>query len=101
MDDFERQLTEAFQRKDPPPGFEARVIAAARQQKQRTWNWMPFRLRWAAAFATVVVVAGGLEYRRESIERAKGEAAKAQLELALKITGEKLRKIQNRVNDGE
>ena len=101
MDDFEKQLAEALKRKDPSPGFEARVLAAARAQKTRTWSWSMPRLRWAAALAMAVLVVGGLEYRRESAERAAGEAAKARLELALKITSEKLKMIQDRVNSGE
>jgi hypothetical protein len=101
MDDFEKQLAEALKRKDPSPGFEARVMAAARTRKTRTWSWSMPRLRWAAALAMTVLVIGGLEYRREAAERAAGEAAKARLELALKITSEKLKMIQDRVNSGE
>ncbi len=101
MDDFEKQLAEALKRKEPSPGFEARVIAATKRQQERPWSWMMPKIRWVAALATVVIVAGGLEYRREAAERAAGEAAKARLELALKITSEKLKMIQDRVNSGE
>ena len=98
MDDLERQLSEALARQEPSAGFEARVLAAAAQTKERRWFWMPTRLRWAAAMATVVAIVSTAEWRREAAERATGEAAKAQLELALKITSEKLQKIQARVN---
>jgi hypothetical protein len=98
MDDLEKQLADAFQRKEPPPGFEARVLAAAETTKERKWLWMTPRLRWAAALAMSVVVTVGVVEYREASERAAGEAAKARLQLALKITSEKLRKIQNEVN---
>ncbi len=99
MDDLEKQLIEALQRKEPSPGFEARVLAAVDRPKERTWGWP--RLRWVAALATVVIALGAVEYRREAAERAAGEAAKARLELALRITSEKLHKIQEQVNSGE
>jgi len=99
MDDLERQLSEALERKDPPPGFEARVLAAAAaREDRRTWFGMPFGLRWAAALGVSIVLIGAVEWRREAAERAAGEAAKARLQLALRITSEKLRKIQERVN---
>ena len=96
MDDLEKQLVEALQREEPSAGFEARVLAAAAEKKERRWLWMPPRLRWAAALATVVAVIGVAEYR-EARERAAGEAAKARLQLALRITSQKLKKIQDEI----
>jgi hypothetical protein len=105
-DEFERQLADALQRKEPSAGFEARVLAAAAREKQRKWFWTPpvhitMGLRWAAALAMCAVAAVGIEYHRQSAERAAGEAAKAKVELALKITSEKLRKIQDEINAGD
>ena len=101
MDDFEKQLAEALGRRQPSVGFEARVLAAAARQQERRWAWMLPRLRWAAALAMLAVAIGTVEYRREAAERAAGEAAKARLELALRITGEKLRKISEQMNAGD
>jgi hypothetical protein len=105
MDDLERQLVDALQRKEPSAGFEQRVLTAAsrnvaNRNKLPTWFGMP-RLRWAAALVMPLVLIVAVEIRREAAERAAGEAAKARLQLALKITGEKLRKIQDQVNAGQ
>ena len=100
MDDLDRKLHDAFRRQAPSPGFEARVLAAAARTQQRRpfFARFAFPFRWAAVAAAMVVSISTFEYHRESVERAKGEAAKAQLELALRITSEKLKKIQNRIN---
>jgi hypothetical protein len=55
------------------------------------------RLSWAAACAAVVLLAGGLEYRSQRLERAEGERARREVMLALRITGSKLRLAQARV----
>ncbi len=102
MDDFEKQLAEALKRQQPSGTFEARVLAAVAREKDRRRSWfsgMSGGFRWAAALAMVVVVAvGGIEKYREY---QAGEQAKAQLELALRITSQKLKKIQKQVNAGE
>jgi hypothetical protein len=54
-------------------------------------------LSWAAACAAVVLLAGGLEYRSQRLERAEGERARREVMLALRITGSKLRLAQARV----
>jgi hypothetical protein len=94
MNDLERQLERALARREPPPWFEAKVLAAAREPKTRL-----LRLRWlAAALATLLIVSGSAwEYERQERERKAGEAAKAQLELALKVTTKTLYQIQQQV----
>ncbi|MBZ5605298.1 MAG: hypothetical protein LAO79_23615 [Acidobacteriia bacterium] len=98
MDDLERQLGDALGRKEPSAGFEHRVLAAVERSKKRPW-FSP-RFQWAAAIAASLVMIAGVVRYREAEERAAGEAAKLKLELALKITSEKLQKIQDRVNQG-
>ena len=104
MDDFERQLKEALAREEPPAWFEAKVMAAVAQEPERRKSWWggwfaAGRLRWASAALATVMVAGGIawEREREARERAAGEQAKAKLELALKITSAKLRRIEQQV----
>jgi len=99
MEDLEKQLKSAFQKQDAPEWFEARVMAAAKraegEKKSRPrWQWLV-----ATAMAGVIAVGVGVEHQREVKERAAGEAAKAQLELALKITSVKLQKIQQKLNE--
>jgi hypothetical protein len=95
MEDFEQQLRNALGRKEQPAAFEAKVLAAVRaRQSGRGLFW-----RWAAEVAAVIVIAGGFWVRHEgeARERAAGEAAKARLQLALKITVTELSKIQKTV----
>jgi hypothetical protein len=97
MDDFEQQLKRAMARTDPPAWFEAKVLAAARRRpaaKRRFW-----RLDWAAAaLASVLVVSGVVwQHEREERERRLGEEACAKLELALKITRQKLQFVERQI----
>jgi hypothetical protein len=97
MDDFERQLKQAMARKDAPVWFEAKVLAAVERQPQSAWSF--FRLRWAAAAVASVLLVSGIAWqqRQESQERVAGERAKAQLELALRITSQKLQHIERQL----
>jgi hypothetical protein len=95
MEDFEQQLRNALARKEQPPSLEAKVFAAvATRRSGRSVFW-----RWATEMAAVILIAGGFWVRHEGEvrERANGEAAKARLQLALKITVTELSKIQRSV----
>ncbi len=95
MEDFEQQLRNALARKEQPPTFEAKVFAAvAAQRSDRSIFW-----RWATEVTAVLVIASGfwMGYQHELQQRAAGEAAKARLEVALRITVTELSKIQKTV----
>ena len=108
MEDLERQLKSALERKEPPAWFEAKVLAAAAREgsARRSW-WQRVihggRLRWATALAAVGLVASGVVWHERGVqeerERAAGEAAKAHLVMALKVTSNKLHKIQQKLNE--
>jgi len=100
MNRFEDDLRIAMQREEPPDGFAERVLAKAGAAKQRSWSsffaWPG--LKWALAGTVCLMLAvGGIGYKRANDERAKGEAAKAQLMLALRITADKLQLAQIKV----
>lgn len=97
MDDFERRLQQAVARKEAPAWFEAKVLAAVERQPRTAWPF--WRRRWAAAaFASMLLVSGiAWQQRQQSQERMAGERAKAQLELALKITSQKLQRIERQL----
>jgi hypothetical protein len=99
MEDFERQLRDALARKEQPPTFDSKVfaaIAAGSSKRWVFWRWGPWR--WEAVAASVLVLAAFWAQREQALhERAAGEAAKARLEVALKITVVKLSKIQRTV----
>lgn len=96
--DFEDQLRSALERKRPPADFVSRVVAAAgsgstRAAARATWR------RWVVVpiAASILVLAVGLGQQQERRERAQGEAAKAQLMQALRITSGKLERIQSKL----
>ena len=111
MDHLEEQLKKALERREAPPWFEARVLDAVTSgaaEPIRTRWWSDWRtsgnLRWVTALVAGLVLGAGVTLRYETVvqeraalERAEGEAAKARLELALRITRVKLEKIQQKV----
>ncbi len=99
MDDFERQLKQALERKEPPPWLEGRVLAAAAVEPVRPRRlWSSFWwTRWATVALAAVLLVTGLQWQRERQQQIAGERAKAQLELALKITSAKLHKIESKL----
>ncbi len=100
MDDLERQLKRALAPKDAPSHFEAKVLSAVSRDEQRAtrWRWLaqPLTLRWATVALAAVLLASGVTWQKER-ERAAGEQARAKLELALKITSEKLERIDREI----
>ena len=99
MDRFEEQLKNALRRESPSSGFASRVQArVARETKAspRRWLWFP-RKRWAVAFALCVAVIGGLEYRRVEEEKLRGEAARQQVMVALRLASSKIQFVQSKV----
>jgi hypothetical protein len=97
---LEEELRNAMQPEDPPDGFLERVLARTAENRQRVrtsiFKWR--NLRWAFAGAMCLLLAiAGIEYRRAQEERARGEAAKKQLMLALRIAGSKLQIAQEKI----
>jgi hypothetical protein len=113
MDDLERRLKDALAREEAPAGFEARVMSAVNQAAARPhvearprWQWI-----FATAAAAMAMIGVGGEWEHhvaterikmahlEMEQREAGEAAKAQLQVALKITSAKLEEIQQKIVD--
>jgi hypothetical protein len=89
MDWLEDELKQALGRKQPSADFEARVTAAAGRRPALRFP-VPAMPRWLAAAAAVLVISGaGAGYRYH-----RGQAAKEQVMLAMRITGSKLNRIQ-------
>jgi len=102
MNRLEDELRNAMRREEPPEGFAERLLARASARKQSLWAgiFAARGLRWALAGAMcLVLVVSSIEYRRAKEERARGEAAKEQLMLALRITANKLQFAQERVQE--
>ena len=98
--DLERDLRQALQRKQPSPGFAARVRANLPKEKSNRWtHWLSTpALAWATVAVLFLVFGlGSLAYYHHRQELARGRAARQQLMLALRITGAKLQLAQQRV----
>ena len=98
MRELDDELRHVLRRESPPAGFAARVAqrAAHGQSPPRRFT------RWLVAAALVAAIAGGLEYRQvvtARAERAAGEAAKAQVIQALRITAGKLQIVRAKVRE--
>jgi hypothetical protein len=88
---LEDELRSALRRKEPSPEFTERVLARVGnvpvRRAPRPW------VRWVAAMAaSVLLAAGAIEYRQY-----RGEQARSQVLLALRIAGGKLNKAQKKV----
>jgi hypothetical protein len=95
INDVHRELRKALRREEAPVGFAEEVVRRASATPPAARGGL-FRL--AAAAALIAAVAGGIEYRAVRRERAEGEAAKAQVVLALHLAGSKLQLVQARIN---
>jgi hypothetical protein len=94
MASFEDELKSALRRKEPSPDFAERLLArVAAAPVRRVSRVSQPGMRWVAAIAAALLLAaGGLEYRHY-----RGEQAKEQVLLAVRIAGSKLAKAQKRV----
>src|SRR5579862_9800797 len=103
MKQFEDELKRALGRREPSEDFTARVLAAARreaEQKYRRNDWRGwFRLRrgpfWAFAqvSAMLLLLTGDAVYQHRT-RVLKGQEAKRQLLLAMRITGRELQQAR-------
>jgi hypothetical protein len=100
MSQFERDLKETLKRREPPPGFAERVLAHTyATEKPGFWGW---RGLVAVAALVLVMVGGGAffvqEQRRQAQAEEMAEQKKEQLMAALRITGSKLRLVDERLS---
>ena len=89
MDWLEEELKRALAPGEPPPGFAARVLAAARPKRLVEMR------RWLAAAAALVLISGsGLAWRHH-----RGMVAKERVMLAMRITAGTLNRIQAHMHE--
>jgi hypothetical protein len=93
MSQFERDLRESLRRREPPSGFAEKVLTRARESETRR-TARP----WLAAAAAVLLMIGGGIFVEQQRQQGKDEKAKEQLMVALRITGSKLRNVQERLS---
>jgi hypothetical protein len=88
MEDFERELHQALERRPAPPSLKRRVMEM-RRPRRHAGLWQ----RLAASLALAAVLGGALEWRQQQEERRQGEAARQQVLTALRITGHALNQM--------
>jgi hypothetical protein len=118
MTDFDRQLSEALKRREPPRDLTASVMARIERTGRRgilpgsgnpavasvvrsvTGERRTALRRWIpawAAIAAILLLSIGVYRRWEEVQ--KGREAKRQVMLALEVTTQKLAVAQKRVNE--
>jgi len=93
MTDFDRELSQALKRREPPRDLTASVMARIERRRRTSWS---ARL-WVPVGIAATLVAGLGVYRWEEVQR--GQEAKRQVMLALEVTGQKLAIAGKRVDE--
>lgn len=97
MDDFERELKQAFVRRPAPPSFKRKLMD--RRNRQRTARIRTRMVMWerlAACLVLCAALAGGFAWHQRDEQR-KGEAARQQVLTALRITNHALNQVKNQL----
>ena len=93
FDDLERDLRESLAARPAPEGFAEKVLARVASSEAQRQSRPALFLHWRGALAAVliaaVLISAGLWQRRRQ-QRIAGERARAQVLLALRITGSTL-----------
>jgi hypothetical protein len=97
---MEQELRRALRRAEPSAGFADRVVAAlARPRPEPDERTAWSRARWImlglAASVAIASAAGWMQ----STRRAEAERARQDVELALRITSQKLQLVQSKVQE--
>jgi hypothetical protein len=94
MEDFEKELRQAFERQPAPPSLKRKLMERRRAQRPRNHSILWQRL--AATIALAAVVSGAAVWHQRE-ERRKGEAAREQVLIALRITGHALNQMNKQL----
>jgi hypothetical protein len=103
MDRFEHELSNALRRQEPAPDFTERVLAAAEIQKKKSpgrGSWISRMWAWriVPVLAALLLVFGFFTYKRHE-RTAKGQQAKQELLMAMRIAGSKLYNVQVQIKE--
>lgn len=107
MSRLEDELRQSLKREEPRAGFAERVMARIAAEREPETFWARFtswfnaaplaRAGLAAALCLTAVL--GVQYEHQRQERERGEAAKRQLLIALRVTGSQLRAVRDKVRE--
>lgn len=100
MDDFERDLQQALQRRPAPPSLKGRIMErrGLLTIERRHTHWLIWQ-RVAAGLLLAAALGGAMKWNlhREE-EKRQGEEARRQVMIALRITGHALNEVHEQLN---
>ncbi len=99
MDEFEKELQQALQRRPAPPSLKRKVMDRRGRQaeERRRRHWMAWQ-RIAAGLVVAAMLGGAMEWQlSRAEERRKGDEARRQVMIALRITGHALNEMNARL----
>jgi hypothetical protein len=107
MSYLEDDLKKALRRTEPSEDFVDRVLARVNQPPPPEPSWWqplamvlrPPRLQWVAlsVILSIMIPMAAFEYRSQQRMRAEGEKAKEQLVFAMRVAGNKLHHVRQKV----
>ena len=99
MDDFEKELQQALQRRPAPPGLKAKVLQRRGLRTiERRHSLSLMWQRLAAGLVLAAILGGAATWRlQRAQERRRGEEARRQVMTALRITGHALKEMNARL----
>jgi uncharacterized membrane protein YidH (DUF202 family) len=100
MDDFEKELQQALERRPAPPSLKRKVMErrGLLSIERRHSYWLAWQ-RVAAGLLVAAVLGGAMEWQlRRTEERQRGEEARRQVLIALRITGHALNEVNAQLN---
>jgi hypothetical protein len=97
VDDFEQELRQAMMRRPAPPSLKRKILA--RRTRQNTERMHARLLMWQRLAASIVLaaVAGGAYLWHDAEQRRKGEEARQQVLIALRITSHALQQMNEQL----
>ncbi len=99
MDEFERELEQAFARRPAPPSLKRRLMERRNREERRPAQAQRPFFAWqrlAASLLLTAVLAGGVEWRILE-QRRREEAAREQVLTALRVTSHALDRMNTRL----
>ena len=96
MNELEQRLRNALRQRNAPPGFAERVMSHTGEASRSS----AVRGRaWVAAAAIAFIVASGAFLDSEINRRARGERAKQEVLMALRVTGSALNSVSDQLRE--
>ena len=97
--EYERRLQFAIRRHEAPLGLKSRVLAQARARRRQAKHSRGWMLQRIAASTLLAVLFGGFAVYHQKEEQRKGEQAREQVMMALRITSKTLGKVNEHLAD--